>query len=72
LIDDSNGQWDINSFVLSFFEFTLEAVILLKYTLLGHSAGDCWLGWFRDGPLGPDGALLLLLLLLRVQYVGKA
>ena len=43
--------------------------VLLEYGLLGHAARDCRLGWFRDGP---DGAILLLQLLLRVGYVEKA
>ena len=41
----------------------------LEYRLSGHAAGDCRLGWFRDGS---DGAVLLLRLLLRVGYVEKA
>ncbi len=43
--------------------------VLLEYGLSGHAAGDCLLGWFRDGS---DGAVLLLRLLLRVVYVEKA
>jgi hypothetical protein len=34
----------------------------------GHAAGDCRLGWCRDGS---DGAVLLLRLLLRGGYVEK-
>ena len=41
---------------------------LLEFGLSGHAAGDCWLGWCRDGS---DGAILLLRLLLRVGYVEK-
>ncbi len=40
--------------------------VLLEYGLSGHAAGNCRLVWFRDGS---DGAVLLLLLLLRVGYV---
>ena len=43
--------------------------VLLEYGLSGHAARDCRLGWFRDGS---DGAIVLLLLLLRVGYVEKA
>ncbi len=43
--------------------------VLLEYGLSGHDAGDCWLGWFRDGS---DGAVLLLRLPLRVGYVETA
>ena len=45
------------------------AKVLLEYSLSGHAARDCRLGWFRDGS---DGAILLLKLLLRVGYVEKA
>jgi hypothetical protein len=31
--------------------------VLLEYGLSGHAAGDCRLGWFRDGS---DGVVLLL------------
>jgi hypothetical protein len=31
--------------------------VLLEYGLSGHAAGDCRLGWSRDGS---DGAILLL------------
>ncbi len=43
---------------------------LLEYGLSGHAAGDCRLGWFRDGS---DGAVLLLRrrLLLRIGYAEK-
>jgi hypothetical protein len=40
--------------------------VLLEYGLSGHAAGDCGLGWFRDGS---DGAVLLLRLLLRVEKI---
>jgi hypothetical protein len=40
--------------------------VLLEFGLTGHVAGDCQLGWCREGS---DGALLLLRLLLRVGYV---
>ena len=43
--------------------------VLLEYGLAGHAAGDCRLGWFRDGS---DGAVLFLRLLLRVGYFEKA
>ena len=36
--------------------------VLLEYGLSGHAAGDCRLGWFRDGS---DGAVLLLRFLLK-------
>jgi hypothetical protein len=62
LNEDSNGQWDINSFVLSFFGFTVEAGVEVgkssaRVCLLLHAAGNCRLGWFRDES---DGAVLLL------------
>ena len=41
---------------------------LLEFGLSGHAAGDCRLGWCRDGS---DGAILLVQLLLRVGYVEK-
>ncbi len=34
--------------------------VLLEYGLSGHAAGDCWLGWFRDGSDHSDGTVLLL------------
>ena len=43
--------------------------VLLKHGLLGHTARDCRLGWFR---YESDGAILLLQLHLRVGYVEKA
>jgi hypothetical protein len=45
--------------------------VLLEYGLQvsGHAAGDCRLSCFRDGS---DGAVFLLLLLLRAGYVEKA
>jgi hypothetical protein len=43
--------------------------VLLEDGLSGHAAGDCRLGWLRDGS---DGAVLLLLLLWSVGYVDKA
>ncbi len=43
--------------------------VLFEYGLSGHAAGDCLLGWFRDGS---DSAVLRLRLLLRVGYVEKA
>ena len=43
--------------------------VLLEFGLSGHAAGDCRLGWFRDGS---DGAILLLRLLLRTGYVETA
>ena len=74
LIEDSNRRWDINSFVLSFFGFTVEAVVEVgescaRVWLSGHAARDYPLGWIRDGS---DGAVLLLRLLLRVGCVEKA
>ena len=65
---------NVNSLVLSFFGLAVEAVVevegsSLEYGLSGHAARTCRLGWFRDGS---DGAILLLLLLLRVGYVEKA
>ena len=42
--------------------------VLLEFGLSGHAAGDCRLGWCRDGS---DGAILLLRLLLRAGYVEK-
>jgi hypothetical protein len=38
--------------------------VLLEYGLSGHAAGDCRLGWFRDGSDHSDGAVLLLRLFL--------
>jgi hypothetical protein len=74
LIEDSNRRGDINSFVLSFFGFTVEAVVEVgescaRVWLSGHAARDYPLGWIRDGS---DGAVLLLRLLLRVGCVEKA
>ena len=43
--------------------------VVLEYGLLRHAAGDCRLGWFREGS---DGAGLLLQLLFRVGFVEKA
>jgi hypothetical protein len=42
--------------------------VVLEYGLLGHTAGDCRLGWFREGS---DGAGLRLQLLFRVGCVEK-
>jgi hypothetical protein len=42
--------------------------VLLEFGLSGHAARDCQLGLFRDGS---DGAILLLLSLLRVGYVER-
>ena len=44
--------------------------VLLEFGLSAHAAGDCRLGWCRDGS---DGAILLLprRLLLRVGYIDK-
>ena len=41
---------------------------LLEFGLSGHAVRDCRLGWCRDGP---DGAIFLLLRLLRVGCVEK-
>ena len=43
--------------------------VLLEFGHSGHAAGDCRLGWCRDGS---DGAILLLRLLLRTGYVENA
>ncbi len=43
--------------------------VLLEFGLSGHAAGDCQLGWFRDGS---DGAILLLRSLLRAGYVERS
>jgi hypothetical protein len=43
--------------------------VLLEFGLSGHAAGDCRLGWFRDGS---DGAVLLLRLHVRIGEVEKA
>ncbi len=42
--------------------------VLLEYGLSVHAAGDCQLGWFRDGF---DGAVLLMRLLVTIGYVDK-
>jgi hypothetical protein len=64
---------EIDCIVLSFFGFKVEAVVevvkvLIEFGLSGHAARDCWLGWFWDGP---DGAILLLRLLLRVGFAER-
>ena len=79
LIEDSNGRWDIYSFVLSFFGFAVGPVVEVG---VSESAAQVWpfgtrslsarewycqLSWFRDGS---DGAILLLRVLLRVYPVG--
>ena len=43
LIEDSNGRWDINSFVLSFVWFTVEAVVEA-----GESSARVWPFWTRS------------------------
>ena len=43
--------------------------VLLEFGHSGHAAGDCRLGWFRDGS---DGAILLLRLLPRTGCVENA
>ncbi len=48
LIEDSNGRWEITSFVLSFFGFTVEAVVLGWWKFCSSLA-------FRDTTLGTVG-----------------
>ncbi len=65
LIEDSNERWDIISFVLLFYGFTVEAVDevgesrawVCPFGIRGYAVKDCRLGWFRDGS---DGDVLLL------------